>query len=136
MSRLSYLSAKTKVKSSSIQGRGLFAIEKISKGEVVAVKGGHIFNRRTLSRIAEALGPAEIQIGEDLFAGRMLGDRPPGGLADCFDGLLRAERGGRHAPKRGRRGSVVTVRCFPFTVSVMETSTVSLLWRVSRSQDQ
>ncbi len=69
MSNLSYLSSKTTVKPSPIQGRGLFAVERISKNEIVAVKGGHIFNRRTLNRIAEALGPAEIQMGEDLFIG-------------------------------------------------------------------
>ena len=41
-----------------------------------------------------------LQIGENLFAGRMLGDCPPGGLADGFDGLPSAERGGRHAPNK------------------------------------
>ncbi len=67
--RMSYLSPKTVVRESPIQGRGLFAAAPIAAGEVVAVKGGHIFDRATLARIAPELGPAEIQIGEDLFIG-------------------------------------------------------------------
>ena len=65
---LSYLSPKTEVRESKIHGRGLFATDKIDKGEVVAVKGGHIVNRETLQRdITPKLGPVEIQIGDDFF---------------------------------------------------------------------
>jgi hypothetical protein len=66
---LSYLSPKTEVRPSPIQGRGLFAKKPISQGEVVAVKGGHIFNRRRLQVLQPLLGPAEIQIDDDLFIG-------------------------------------------------------------------
>lgn len=69
MPNLSYISPKAAVKESSIQGRGLFALESISKGEIVCIKGGHIFNRETLQQAAKTLGPAEIQIAEDLFIG-------------------------------------------------------------------
>ena len=69
MPNLSYISPKAAVKQSPIQGRGLFALEPIAKGETVCIKGGHIFNRRTLQEVTQALGPAEIQIGEDLFIG-------------------------------------------------------------------
>jgi SET domain-containing protein len=69
MPNLSYISKKAAVKDSSIHGRGLFAIEPIRKDEIVCVKGGHIFNRGTLTQISPSLGPAEIQIGEDLFIG-------------------------------------------------------------------
>lgn len=69
MPNLSYISPKATVKESSIQGRGLFAAEPISKGEIVCIKGGYIFNRATLQQVAKALGPAEIQIDEDLFIG-------------------------------------------------------------------
>ncbi|HYK41770.1 MAG TPA: SET domain-containing protein-lysine N-methyltransferase [Thermoanaerobaculia bacterium] len=54
---------------SRIQGRGLFAAEHLSAGEVVAIKGGAIFGRAELERIAPRLGSAEIQIAEDLFIG-------------------------------------------------------------------
>lgn len=64
---LSYLSSKTEVRESPIHGRGLFAIAPIARGEVVAVKGGHIINREQLGEITPKLGPVEVQIGDDLF---------------------------------------------------------------------
>ena len=68
MVRLSYLSPKTEVRESKIHGRGLFAISDIAKDEIVAVKGGHIIDGKTLREtITPALGPVEIQIGDDLF---------------------------------------------------------------------
>lgn len=67
MQRLSYLSPKTEVRGSPIHGRGLFAAAPFAKGEVVAVKGGHIVNGEQLREITPKLGPVEIQIGDDLF---------------------------------------------------------------------
>ena len=68
MMRLSYLSPQTKVRESKIHGRGLFAIADIAKDEIVAVKGGHIVDRKTLrEKITPGLGPVEIQIDDDLF---------------------------------------------------------------------
>ncbi|MDQ1560153.1 MAG: uncharacterized protein QOD32_3213, partial [Pyrinomonadaceae bacterium] len=66
---LSYISPKATVRESLIHGRGLFAVGAFAKDEVVAVKGGHVFDRRTLVEVEPVLGPAEIQIGEDLFIG-------------------------------------------------------------------
>ena len=68
MLTLSYRSPKTEVRASQIHGRGLFATMGIAKDEIVAVKGGHIVDRKTLrERITPRLGPVEIQIGQDLF---------------------------------------------------------------------
>jgi hypothetical protein len=68
MTPLSYLSPKTEVRGSKIHGRGLFAIADIAKNEIVAVKGGHIVDGKTLrEKITPVLGPVEIQIGDDLF---------------------------------------------------------------------
>ncbi len=67
--KLSYISRKAAVKESPIHGRGLFAIETIEEGEIVCVKGGAIFNRERLSELSASLGPAEIQIADDLFIG-------------------------------------------------------------------
>jgi SET domain-containing protein len=65
---LSYLSPKTEIRESKIHGRGLFAIADIAKDEIVAVKGGHIVDGKTLrEEITPVLGPMEIQIGDDLF---------------------------------------------------------------------
>ena len=68
MTELSYRSPKTEVRESKIHGRGLFAKADIAKGEIVAVKGGHIVDREMLRReITPRLGPVEIQIDDDLF---------------------------------------------------------------------
>jgi SET domain-containing protein len=68
MTPLSYLSPKTEVRESKIHGRGLFAVADIAQSEIVAVKGGHIVDRKTLrGKITPRLGPVEIQIGDDLF---------------------------------------------------------------------
>ena len=68
MMPLSYRSAKTEVRESKIHGRGLFATTEIAKDEIVAVKGGHIVDRKTLrEQISPRFGPVEIQIDEDLF---------------------------------------------------------------------
>lgn len=68
---LSFLSPKAAVRASPIHGRGLFAIAEFRAGEIVCVKGGHVFTRSALASIAPALGPAEIQIADDLFIGPM-----------------------------------------------------------------
>jgi len=66
--QLCYRSPKTEVRESKIHGRGLFATADITKDEIVAVKGGHIVNRKTLGeKITPVLGPVEIQIDDDLF---------------------------------------------------------------------
>jgi len=68
MNPLSYRSSKTEVRESAIHGRGLFATADIAKDEIVAVKGGHIVNGKTLrEEITPVLGPVEIQIDDDLF---------------------------------------------------------------------
>jgi SET domain-containing protein len=68
MFRLSYRSPKTEVRESKIHGRGLFATADIAKDEIVAVKGGHIVDQKTLrGKISPRLGPVEIQIDDDLF---------------------------------------------------------------------
>jgi uncharacterized protein len=73
-SALSYLSPKAAVGNSPIHGRGLFAIEDFIPGEIVCVKGGYILNKAELGEVSEVLGPAEIQIADDLF----IGPRHPG----------------------------------------------------------
>ncbi len=69
MPNLSYISPKAAVRPSPIHGRGLFAVAPIARGEVVCAKGGYVFDRERLSELQPRLGPAEIQIGEDLFIG-------------------------------------------------------------------
>ena len=80
MPALSYLSPKVLVKASAIHGRGLFARERIGKGEIVCIKGGHVFDRRRLATLPPELGPAEIQIAEDLFIGPVRAEERDGGM--------------------------------------------------------
>jgi hypothetical protein len=80
MPNLSYISPKATVRESPIQGRGLFAVESITKGEIVCVKGGHVFDREKLKEVQARLGPAEIQIGEDLFIGPLSEDEREGSM--------------------------------------------------------
>ena len=62
----SYRSPKTTIRRSPIHGRGLFATQPVRKGEIVAIKGGHILDRRTLSKVRRRIAAAYIQI-DDLF---------------------------------------------------------------------
>ena len=64
---LTYRSPKTDVRASPIHGQGLFAKRSIAKGAIVAVKGGHVLTAPQWAALEPALGPADIQIAEDLF---------------------------------------------------------------------
>jgi SET domain-containing protein len=80
MAKLSYISRKARVKKSSIHGKGLFAIEAIDKGEIVCVKGGYVFNQNALKRLQKSVGPAEIQIADQLYIGTTAKDENAGGM--------------------------------------------------------
>ena len=51
---------------SDIAGRGLFATEPISAGEIVAVKGGHIVTTPQLRELPDPLPNSEIQIADGM----------------------------------------------------------------------
>jgi hypothetical protein len=61
----SWFSAKTEKRPSPIEGRGLFAVQAISAGEIIAVKGGVIMTSAALALVRDQVSPAEIQIEED-----------------------------------------------------------------------
>ncbi len=69
MPSLSYISPKATVKDSPIHGKGLVVIEPISKGEIVCVKGGYIFDRETLRGMPDWYRAAEVPIADSLFIG-------------------------------------------------------------------
>ena len=56
----------TKGAPSEIAGRGLVAVERISEGEVVAVKGGHIRTTQQMRSLSERLQNSGVQITDDL----------------------------------------------------------------------
>ena len=66
---LTCFSSKTEKRGSSIEGRALFAREPIFKDEIVVVKGGYVMSRAQRDEVEGHLGPAEIQVTEDLFIG-------------------------------------------------------------------
>lgn len=80
MPSLSYISPKATVKESLIHGRGLFAVEPIEKGEIVAIKGGYIFDRHTLTEAEALLGPAHITIADGFFIGPLSEHEREGGM--------------------------------------------------------
>lgn len=65
----SYLSPKTRVGPSPIEGRGLFARRPIRKHEIVAVKGGHVYDARELARVRRRVAASYIQIADGFFIG-------------------------------------------------------------------
>jgi hypothetical protein len=66
-----YLSPKTRIGPSSIEGRGLFACRPIRKGEIVAIKGGHVYDSRTLARVKGRVAVSYIQIADGFFIGAL-----------------------------------------------------------------
>lgn len=77
---LSYISPKAVVRNSPIHGRGLFAAKDFRAEDIVCVKGGYIFSRSTLRKIQPIVGPAEIQIADDLFIGPLHTDEKETGM--------------------------------------------------------
>lgn len=65
----SYRSPKTRVRASPIHGQGLFATRSVHRGEVVAVKGGHILDRRALLRSPARAAVSYIQIDDGFHIG-------------------------------------------------------------------
>jgi uncharacterized protein len=104
---LSYISPKARVGESRIHGRGLFAVEAFEKDEIVAIKGGHIFDRRTLGEVERVLGAAEIQIGEDLFIGPLTESEREGSMLYSNHSC---------EPNIGVRGQIVFVAMRAITV--------------------
>ena len=80
MPNLSYLSPKAAVKESPIHGKGLFAVAPLTPGEIVCVKGGHIFDGQRLRSMPEWYRAAEIQIAEELFIGPLAEDEREGSM--------------------------------------------------------
>ena len=77
---LTYFSSRTEKRRSNIHGRGLFAREPISKDEIVVVKGGYVMTEAQRDDVGSSVGPAEIQITENLFIGPTTDVEREGGM--------------------------------------------------------
>lgn len=98
--RYSWISPKAGVRESPVHGRGLFATAPIQEGEVVAIKGGYVFDRAALPEIETRLGPAEIQVADGLFIGPVRDAEREGGMIFSNHSC---------APNIGVKGQVVFV---------------------------
>lgn len=65
----SYLSPKTRMKKSAIEGRGPFAIKLIKRNEIVFIKSGHIIDLETLKKIKHLIGDSYFQIDDNFVIG-------------------------------------------------------------------
>jgi hypothetical protein len=77
----SWFNRKTEKRVSPLHGRGLFAREAISPGEIVAVKGGTVMDAAAFALVRDAVSPAEIQIEDGLYIA-------PGSAADVEANIL------------------------------------------------
>jgi uncharacterized protein len=77
---LTFFSPKVEKRKSPIDGRGLFARQRIGAGEVVVVKGGYVQTKAQRDEVGKELGPSEIQISEDLFIGPVARRGHEGGM--------------------------------------------------------
>jgi hypothetical protein len=65
----SYRSPKTEVRKSPIHGSGLFARAPIGKGEIVAIKGGHVLDDRALAAVRGRVAFSYVQIDDGFHLG-------------------------------------------------------------------
>ena len=62
-----YRSPKVEVRSESLSGRGVIAIEDIKQDEIVAIKSGHLVTGEELGQICELVGDLALQIDDDFY---------------------------------------------------------------------
>ena len=63
----SYRSPKIEVSDNTLAGRGIVAVAPISKGEIVAIKAGHIVHREEVERLTQEIGDFSLQIHDDFY---------------------------------------------------------------------
>ena len=63
----SWRSPRIEVRDASVSGRGVFAVQPISAGQIVAVKAGHIVHREEVIRLTAEIGDQSLQIHDDLY---------------------------------------------------------------------
>ncbi len=62
-----YRSPKIEVRDDTLSGRGVVALEKIDKDEIVAIKYGQIVTRADMNRINVEVGDLALQIDDDFY---------------------------------------------------------------------
>jgi SET domain-containing protein len=80
MKNLSWRSPRTRVAASPIHGHGLFAVEPFAAGEIVAIKGGYIYDEDEWRAARDALDTSEIQVAETFFIAPASASERDGGM--------------------------------------------------------
>jgi SET domain-containing protein len=62
-----YRSPKIEVRNDTLSGRGVVALERISKDEIVAIKSAHIITRSEMPRITAEVGDLALQIDDNFY---------------------------------------------------------------------
>jgi uncharacterized protein len=88
------------MRTSAIEGRGLYAVFATSRGEIAVVKGGYILTKAQRDEIGKELGPSEIQVSDDLFIG-------PSTMAEREGGMMHINHSCE--PNLGLQGQIVYV---------------------------
>lgn len=60
-------SPKIEVRNDTLAGRGVVAIQDINKGEIVAIKAGHIITREQIEQATADAGDLALQIDDDFY---------------------------------------------------------------------
>ena len=63
----SWRSPSIEVRDGSVAGLGVFAVQPIRAGRIVAVKAGHIVHREEVLRLTAEIGDQSLQIHDDLY---------------------------------------------------------------------
>ena len=88
------------MRTSAIEGRGLYAVFATSRGEIAVVKGGYILTKAQRDEIGNELGQSEIQVSDDLFIG-------PSTMAEREGGMMHINHSCE--PNLGLQGQIVYV---------------------------
>lgn len=81
MHYISWVSPKaTKKSGSKIHGNGLFALQDIVAGELIALKGGHLIDRETLEANKQVINHSEMQITDELWLAPLTADELEGSM--------------------------------------------------------
>lgn len=62
-----YRSPKIEVRSDTLSGRGVVAIQDIDKDEIVAIKSGHIITREQIEKATADAGDLALQIDDEFY---------------------------------------------------------------------
>lgn len=82
---MSWVDEKLEAKETGLYGMGVFAVEDIEKGMVLAVFGGYVFNETDLRSLPELVQKYPFQVAENLFFGPIREEDLNNSIGECFN---------------------------------------------------